>query len=220
MSGVVRPRRKASWCVVPPTSASTGCQHTSRWLLLGIQGSFRRRKPGKQACTHARDDHQHTAMATAPFLRPVELGDDAIRSERDQNGRGMQSAPLAICKQRRSVSQPAQCNALEACRHRQAREKRWGRGRHVCHAAPGATIMFLLESAWTPAPTRRITVCIHEPSMVVLKPVHLAAALASSTLGMIVLFSFQKQTSYTFRGYVLLGERDVTKFQGCTRLAV
>ena len=32
--------------------------------------------------------------------------------------------------------------------------------------------------------------------------------------------SFQKQTSYTFRGYVLLGERDVTKFQGCTRLAV
>ena len=32
--------------------------------------------------------------------------------------------------------------------------------------------------------------------------------------------SFQKQTSYTFRGYVLLGERDVTKFQGCTLLAV
>ena len=32
--------------------------------------------------------------------------------------------------------------------------------------------------------------------------------------------SFQKQTSYTFRGYVL--RRDVTKFQGCTllRLAV
>ena len=26
--------------------------------------------------------------------------------------------------------------------------------------------------------------------------------------------SFQKQTWYTFRGYVLLGERDVTKFQG------
>ena len=32
--------------------------------------------------------------------------------------------------------------------------------------------------------------------------------------------SFQKQNSYTFRGYVLLGERDVTKFQGCARLAV
>ena len=30
--------------------------------------------------------------------------------------------------------------------------------------------------------------------------------------------SFQKQTSYTFRGYVL--RRDVTKFQGCTLLAV
>ena len=30
--------------------------------------------------------------------------------------------------------------------------------------------------------------------------------------------SFQKQTSYTFRGYVL--RRDVTKFQGYTLLAV
>ena len=30
--------------------------------------------------------------------------------------------------------------------------------------------------------------------------------------------SCQKQTSYTFRGYVL--RRDVTKFQGCTLLAV
>ena len=30
--------------------------------------------------------------------------------------------------------------------------------------------------------------------------------------------SFQKQTSYTFRGYVL--KRDVTKFQGYTLLAV
>ena len=35
-----------------------------------------------------------------------------------------------------------------------------------------------------------------------------------------VYFSFQKQTSYTFSRGTFLGERDVTKFQGCIRLAV
>ena len=103
-----------------------------RWLLLGIQGSFRRRR------------HAHTREMTISTprwsLRRSCARWSSATTPSARNGRGMQSAPLAICKQRRTGSHPTHGKPREACAHRL--ETGWGRGRHLCHAAPGAPVIF------------------------------------------------------------------------------